>query len=222
MLDAEPRIQNALLPPNYQMKHSMAVPVRNNLFLYAMADFLADNYRPWADIVDGAGKAQFHGPTDELVENPAKCRIGFNYTLAHGPEREYVMALLRWIASKVGRRCRKFKMGRLYEPFPYLYEGHESQPVLPEETPLPKAFRRSFQPYVVNQFGIPISKRIERDLAWFCLPEGTFTIVSALYLDRSVREIQEGIIQRGMSQARLMLNYIQAEIGRLDAFWTQC
>lgn len=185
-----------------------------------MANFLADTYRPWAEIASENVTAQFVGPTDELEYAYSKCQLGFNYLVSGGAEREYVYAIVRWVALQVGRNRRKFDMGDLPKPVPYyVYDRGEVVPVLlNEDWPSPS---RTFRPYLVDQYGLPLGEEVARDLAWFHLPAGTYERVSVTHQGRSTEDIQEAIIANGIERAKVVLQFIRAEVARLDVLWAR-
>jgi hypothetical protein len=185
-----------------------------------MADFLANVYRPWAEISNESPTAQFRGPTDELDYSYARCELGFNYQAAGGAEREYVYAVVRWMALQVGRRRRRFAEGGLDSPAPYY--GYDEGVVLPvllgEDWPSPP---KGFRPYLVDQFGLPVDSEVARDLAWFHLPVGTYERISVTHHGKSPKDIREAFIQSGVERAKVVLQFIRAEVARLDALWAR-
>lgn len=185
-----------------------------------MANFLADAYRPWAEIASESATAQFSGPTNELEDSYAKCALGFNYQAAGGAEREYVHAVVRWMALQVGRKRRLFLEGSLTKPAPYYgYDEGEVMPVLlkGDWPSLPQSFR----PYLVDQYGLPTDEDVARDLAWSHLPAGTYERVSVTHRGRSTEDIQEAIIASGIERAKVVLQFIRSEVARLDVLWAR-
>ena len=183
-----------------------------------MLDFLDDGYRSWPDIVDDDEGSQFRGPTDDLSYAHAKHQVGFDYVAGGGADREYAYAVVRWMAFHVGRRKRRFKVGVLPRPAPYyVYDGLESIPILlnTEWIPAPTGF----EPFVVDRYGLPIDDTIARNLAWFHIPEGTYERVSATHRGQPTKAIREALIESGIERARTVLQFIRAEIARLDTQW---
>jgi hypothetical protein len=186
-----------------------------------MRAFLEDSYRPWPDILDEDEEADFRGPSDKLEYAHAKCQLGFDYVAAGGAEREYVYALIRWMALHIGRRKRQFRMGTLKRPAPYyVYDGVEATPVLlgPEWLDAPECFG----PYQVDPFGLRIDDGPARTLAWYHIPEGTYERVSATHQKETSEAIREALIESGIERARTILQFIRAEVARLDVLWTSC
>jgi hypothetical protein len=67
-----------------------------------------------------------------------KGRLGLKYSTTHGVPKEFVFAILRWVALNWGRRQRGFSINEVEKPFPvpvpYLrYDGFESWPVIGPE-----------------------------------------------------------------------------------------
>lgn len=213
------------------MGYSVSVSVRSHRFKSEMYDFLKRLYRPWSEIVAALAEEDdedyeildfFNGPflDGELASARGKCLIGWDYHPTTGPEREYYYALVRWIAIQVGKRRRRFRGEDLTldRPVPYyVYDGIEAMPILltGEWPRLPK----ELEPYGFDHLGMPLSNRVLRELAWFCIPEGAFERVAASHHGQGGDVIKEALIQEGLEGAEALLHLIRSQIGRLDVLW---
>jgi hypothetical protein len=201
------------------MGYSVSVTIRSPALQARMREFLEASYRPWPDILDEDEETQFQGPTDELEYAHAKHQLGFNYSTGGGAEREYVFALIRWMALHIGRRRSHFRMGSLDRAAPYyVYDGAEVVPVLhaTEWATLPSALLA----YRVDPYGLRFDGEIARGLAWYYIPEGTYERVSVTHQGKSSDTVREALIESGIERARTVLQFIRAEIARLDVLWT--
>jgi len=178
-----------------------------------MADFLSDVYRPWTDISDeDEDDAQFDGPL-----HMGKSSLGFDFTSEGGPEWEYSFAFMRWTALKIGRRRRRFERHTFKAPVPFIMSPLGAQPVLiSTEWPKPP---RPYKCYVVDQFGLLTCPQPARDLAWYHIPEGSYGRISATHSGKPTSAVREALIKSGIERARVVLQYIRAEIARLDVLW---
>jgi hypothetical protein len=143
-----------------------------------MLSFLETNYRRWPDVNnDGKSHAYARGPTDDLSYGAAKNRIGFDYGPLSGGEREYIYAVLRWMAIQVGVRKAKFTKNEitpniLPRHMPYtLYDGYDAMPIIlvPNVTAankLPKRQRWA----ATDCWGIRISKEADQSSLLFDMP----------------------------------------------------
>jgi len=182
-----------------------------------MADFLADMYRPWAEIASEETTSQFEGPTDEL-DCPYACCLGFSYQAGGGAEREYIYAVIRWMALQVGRTKKGFGPLTLPKPAPYYrHDQGDTVPVLLEEDW--PAVSKGMRPFLVDSYGLPTADDLARHLAWFHLPDGTYERVAITHRGRPSDDIQEAIIQSGIERARVVLQFIRSEVARLDVLW---
>jgi len=194
------------------MGFSVTVAARSRLLKDRMADFLGDVYRPWSDIADDEDSSEFDGPLHH-----GKQGIGFDYTSDGGPEWEYSYAFMRWTALKIGRRRRRFQSYFFDQPVPYTTTPTGTIPVLVEpdwgDPPEP------YKCCVVDQYGLLTCPKPARDLAWYHIPEGSYERVSAIHSGQPSADIREALIESGIERARVVLQYIRAEIARLDVLW---
>jgi hypothetical protein len=182
----------------------------------AMLDLLREAYTPWTGIVDDH-HTSFTGPKadGELICGKG---LGFDYSTAVGPEREYVFSVVRWAALKIGRRRRRFDGLRLDSPVPYyLPDGVTPRPVLlldewPTMTP---------ETPLYNPLGVPTGYRTLRELAWYHIPDRAHERISATHHGQSTDEIKEALIEAGWEGAKSTLQLIEAHIARLEALWTE-
>jgi hypothetical protein len=184
-----------------------------------MLDFLLESYQPWPDILDGEEDSHFRGPGS--VEGRAT-HIGFEYHNHITPEKSYNYAVLRWMALRVGRRRKQFREGSFNHLVPYYVVWPPGKfltfPVIPggdSDVYVPPPYRD----FVVDPYGLLATDRTARDLAWRNIPEGTFERVSATHVNGTSKEIREALVQSGIERARIILQFIRAEISRLDALW---
>lgn len=192
------------------MGYSISVSARSSRLKSRMVEFLVGSYHPWPDIVEDDEESLFNGPM-----HFGKLGIGFEYTAEGGPEREYNFAFVRWLALRIGRRRRQFRGFTFDSPAPYIIVSGESIPVLLEAD----WEQRPPEPYtccVVDRFGLLTCPHPARDLAWYHIPEGSYERVSATHQGKSASEIQEALIRSGIERAKVILQYIRAEISRLD------
>jgi len=203
------------------MGYSVSVTIRSRQLQARMRAFLEDSYRPWPEILDEDERADFRGPSDTLEYAHAKCQLGFDYLAGGGAEREYIYALIRWMALRIGRRKRLFRMGSLKRAVPYyVYDGVEATPVLlnSEWSDAPTRFL----PFQVDPYGLRVDSVPARSLAWYHIPEGTYERVSATHQGETSEAIREALIESGIERARTILQFIRAEVARLDVLWGSC
>lgn len=88
------------------MGYTVATPIRDEESKARMLAFLEKNFRHWQDVCGGReGTQRFYRgplPDGELSYDKGPCRIGFDFN-AGDYEREYIFAVCRWMALKVGR-----------------------------------------------------------------------------------------------------------------------
>jgi hypothetical protein len=203
-----------------KMGHTVSVSVRSQRLKLAMHELLLDNFAPWMEVVDVA-ESTFSGPLiDDDLFYSGPSRLGFNYTMAVGPEREYIFSIVRWVALKVGRRRRQFRPEglRLPRPVPYwLPDGFEPWPVLlaGEWPNLANGLPR------YDHFGVPTDNKAFRELAWYHIPDGAHEVISATHHGKGIDEIKTALVESGMEGARQTLQLIGAHISRLEALWTE-
>lgn len=204
------------------MGFSISVSVRSQRLKEDMLSFLLELYRPWSELAQGEDVPDhFQGPfVDDQLEQPGKCCIGFDYTPISGPEREYHLAIMRWVAIQVGKRRSKFRgegLG-LSSPVTYLvYDGIEAFPIL-LQSEWPKV-PDDLQGYVCDSLGMKVDDSVAREMAWYFLPQGVFEKVSATLHGKSSNEVREALVQEGLQGAQDMLQGIRSQIARLDVLW---
>jgi hypothetical protein len=127
------------------MGYSVAAPVRSQELFEKMYRFIAKNFRMWPEVMGEPGWFSYASRplrTGQLSYDNGRRSIGFDYN-AYGGEREYIFALVRWMAIKVGRRTPYAKI-----PF-YVYDGHEVEPIYMTE---PHDQRAN----TVDEWGVPV------------------------------------------------------------------
>lgn len=176
-------------------------------------------FTPWGEIVDDH-HTSFGPPKidDELARSQGCCTLGFDYSTATGPEREYVFSIVRWVALKIGRRRRQFKGLILDDPVAYWCpEGTTPQPVLV----LDEWSGVSPDVPVYSLLGVPVSYKTIRELAWYHIPDGAHERISATHYGHPSQEVKEALIEAGWDGAKETLRIIEAHIARLEAFWSE-
>jgi len=85
------------------MGYTVATPIRNEQDQALMFEFLFNNFRHWDDLRHRESR-YYRGPSvnGDLDYDKGPCRIGFDFSTS-GFEREYIFAVCRWMALKVGR-----------------------------------------------------------------------------------------------------------------------
>ena len=180
-----------------------------------MLEFLRSNYRSWPDILDDDIEVQFFGPSNFLGK-PLYLGFMYEFDPEAGAEKCYNYAVLRWMALRIGR-----KRGWLGHSLPYYIldslDGRQIIPIIPMKA----GFRvpTKYRDLVVDEHGLLKSSRSARDLAWRNIPKGTFERVSATHLNQPPEKVREAIVQSGIEKARIILQFIKAEISRLDVLW---
>jgi len=170
----------------------------------------------------------------------SKYALGFHYGVVTGLEREYAYSLVRWMALKVGKRCRTFghngKEGRSNKPIPYyVYDGFERFPVFTEQCGLPSGTYRA-----VDNYGI-LKRPYLIDLRMAGLhkihfdkmkktKDGKYLIFPITAADCKKYGLRKGshmntpaaqkLFERlGREAVRRDRKFIRDEIKRLDALW---
>lgn len=200
------------------MDYSVSVAIKDIKTKSRMLDFLGDSYRPWPDILDDEEDSQFLGPG--LIKGRAT-HIGFIYHDHVGAEKSYNYAVLRWVALRTGRKRKQFQEAVFNRSVPYYViespKGSRAFPVIPDipEVYVPPIYRD----FVVDRYGLLKTDRTARDLAWRNIPEGTYERVSITHARVTSGEIREALIQSGIERAKIILQFIRAEVSRLDVLW---
>lgn len=107
----------------------MSVPCKSAKAQEAMLSFLSENYRDSAVVLEFPSDHWRHqspkSPSQHFAYGCSKMKIGFDRP------NDYETAVLRWIATKVGKR-RSFPDRGITVPVPWLNcDGHGSSPVIP-------------------------------------------------------------------------------------------
>lgn len=186
-----------------------------------MFKLLVDAYTPWSEIADDCQYTTFSEPRidDELLHASGQCILGFDYTTAVGDEREYVFSVIRWVATKVGRRRRQFRSENivLERPVPYWRPaGFETRPILVAEE-----WEAVPGIPLYNRYGVSDEGQTVRDLAWYHIPDGAHERVAATHYDKSPQEIRDALVKTGREGAMAALQLIEAHICRLDTLWAE-
>lgn len=110
------------------MGYSIAMRCRSKALKKKMRAFMKTHYRGWAEIDDNQ-KHSYSRFSDDLDYDGAKTALGFDYNACE-PERDYIFAVCRWMAIKIGRKKKWKALGLV--PY-YVYDGYESWPILVED-----------------------------------------------------------------------------------------
>ena len=105
------------------MGYTVTAQVRSSELCSKMLSFLQANWKNWPELSEHPCGQYASGPLGfpDLSYNHMRRAIGFDFN-ASGGEREYIMAVVRWLAIRVGRKT-------LPLPF-YIYDQNEAIPVL--------------------------------------------------------------------------------------------
>lgn len=200
------------------MSYSISVSAKNERLRDEMYEFLQRNYKPWFEVLcEDEDLDSFIGPfIDGDLGGEGSCRIGFEYEPGDLAEREYHFTLMRWVARHVGKRRSRFRSeGPLPQSVPFLQFSRDSLPIffLEEWTdgkcPGP----------LIDRLGMRIDDRVVREMAWLCLPDGTFEKVTATHFGRPPEDVQEAIIAEGIEAAHEYISVVRSQLARLDTLW---
>src|SRR5574343_1336746 len=126
------------------MGYSVAARAKNRELQTKMLAFLAKNFKLWPEVIGKPKRGSYASrPQSQLDYDHGRTSIGFDYN-AYGGEREYIFAIFRWVAIKVGRRT----PGGAKIPF-YVYDGNEVEPIYQHE---PHDARAN----TVDEWGVPV------------------------------------------------------------------
>lgn len=202
------------------MGYSISVSVRSQRLKEEMHAFLQDVYRPWYAVAGYDEElTDFRGPQIDVAES--KCSLGFSYQSGVQPERAYVFALIRWVAIKVSRTKSAFRgEGLTFDrAVPYwVYDGLETFPILIEGQ---WKHDPELENYFCDELGFATNDRVARELAWYCLPEGTYETITALSQGKTSDQIREMFIKAGLDGAKQTLTTMKSELARLDVLWNE-
>lgn len=197
--------------------YSVSIATRDTKTKSRMLDFLSNSYRSWPDVLDDEDESSFFGPGS--VEGKAT-HIGFEYDNHVSPERAYNYAVLRWMALRVGRKRKQFQEADFEHSVPYyVFGGPKGLIPFPVVPATHGAVPHVYQDFRVDRYGLLQSDRTARELAWRNIPQGTFERVSITHAKQSSKDIREALVQSGIERAKIILQFIRAEVSRLDALW---
>lgn len=200
------------------MALSLAVAARSHRLKEAMLDFMSRLYVPWSTLTEEDRPDCFSGP----LADPSKPLVGFNYEPTSGPEREYHFAIARWMALQIGKRRSKFRFDGLNftSPVPYVvFDGIELCPVLLQvEWPSTVNGKRR---YLVDGLGMRMDEAYVNELAWHCVPEEAYSIVSVTHHGQTPEAISDALIQAGVPGTQETLQAIRTQLAKLDVLWRE-
>jgi len=178
--------------------YSIATPMKSVKAKAEMRAFMDEHYRDIKAVTGGRYNAFAHGPTDDLAYDHGKCRLGFNYNCPD-PERDYIFALVKWMALRAGRRRKLevFEQTGVMAVVPYyVYDGFEAIPIV-----LVSEWKGKEPPYPW-----PDNPNCE---AWPLVDEHGWTIQGGLW----ERYVEVGLIEQEGIDA------VVAELHRLTELW---
>src|SRR3990172_6070695 len=85
------------------MDHTLAVKVSDHQSGELMVAFLKDHLKSWGRII-GDDRIREHSWTGPQWDAMRKNQMVFEYAGGGGGEREYLFAVVRWIAMRIGDR----------------------------------------------------------------------------------------------------------------------
>lgn len=147
------------------MGYSIAIRCKNKALQEQMISFMDENYRNWPEI-SGMDIHAYSNFTDELSYDSNKRAIGFDYNACE-PERDYIFAVVRWLALKIGKKIKWKELGRI--PF-YVYDGCEPVPILtesdwkgvPDQYKWARVSDMGFKPVELKLEGTPIYQKYKK------------------------------------------------------------
>ena len=108
------------------MGYSIAIRCKNKELKEKMITFMEANYRGWSKI--GNQQDDYSRFSDDLSYDSGKMAIGFDYNACE-PDRDYIFAVCRWMALKIGRKRRWKELGLI--PFYVCDGGHTADDRFP-------------------------------------------------------------------------------------------
>lgn len=113
------------------MGYSMSVVCRSERHRDEMLSFIKENFRHIWQILETKERPQRYSDfSSELDYSHRKFQIGYDYSCLDGLDTWHLQTVLRWMATKVGRK-KIFKKIAEYGPIPYiLYDGFEPWPII--------------------------------------------------------------------------------------------
>jgi hypothetical protein len=208
------------------MGYTIAVHARTPQLQERMLRFMGNHYRSWREITGAGQPGDFDGsalgPTSELSYDKSEVPIGFDYGGLSGWEREYVYAVCRWMAIRVGKRKATFRTQSgsvgtavdLAEEIPYLvYDEDQEIPIGPN----------------VDELGIKVSPSDGRPL----YPDAFFDLTEAeqeAYDAEAATRAGEGPVEAKQRRKDLREKYtrpyvlmgvtlMRSELERLERAW---
>lgn len=200
------------------MHHSLLVSVKTPKLQVLMLDFLQEFYSPWPELLELNDDPTFSMPTTKPLRPSGKCQIGFDYHLPSPTEKEYNLAIARWVAIQVGKTRKTFRLQEnlvLERPVPYyIYDSYQLRPILLIDE---WATEEKLGHCVYDRLGMPYSDQTARDLAWNFIDTSAYYEASMPGL--TSHQIQSILLSSGMVAALDILNLIRVQVERLDGLW---
>jgi hypothetical protein len=119
------------------MGYSLAIRTRNQDLRKKMCGFMGEHFRSWPQIADLKYSSSASKPGLDLNYDSSKSALGVDYqSTLHGWDREYIYALTRWMAIRIGQVKTKFAKDVVTpnvfkKPVPFIvYDGYESWPLI--------------------------------------------------------------------------------------------
>ena len=131
------------------MGYSVTAPCKSAELQQEMLAFLGRHWQTWEELGAKSGGEISRPKGTALSYDSGRSRIGFD-SKAFGGECEYAIAVVRWIALKIGRRT---PIARL--PY-YVYDGTDAIPIF-TKGPTPKG-----SPNLVDKWGVPVPDKANK------------------------------------------------------------
>lgn len=182
-----------------------------------MLAVLGEHYREWFDLINERGRPHFIGPTDQIPE-PGRNLIGFGVDPTPPisfAETEYHLAIMRWVAIRIGKPRKQFEIGTLKTPVPAIRFGGSYEPVLVESE-----WGGVNAPWhVVDAFGVTTAEESHAKMAWEQLSKEDYIRCGWTSFGKTARSVLADFVDAGMPAVKAQLDLVRKEIKRLDKRW---
>lgn len=114
------------------MGYNISARARSAKLQAKMVAFMREHYRTWNAVSESKGREVEQPPSDDVSGSNG---VGFHYSAVSGLAREWIYAVVRWMALKVGTRRSRFAKDIVEPavggPIPYLlYDGYQAWPII--------------------------------------------------------------------------------------------
>lgn len=184
-----------------------------------MASFLERHYQAWTSVLDVESDASpsFLGPLRGVELRDHSNAIGFELVQAPPIDRldiEYHLALVRWVAIRVGRRRRKFGEDTLCQSVPFTKFMD-----LIEAVYIASDWKNPPPGPVVDALGVAIEPEYRQSMAWDYVKAPEMRRIGWTHFGKSEAETRKEILRVGMQPVTDLFKFIHNEIQRLDDLW---